>query len=288
VATAANTLSAPARGAATRIVRIQPSRGWLGVDVRELWSYRELLLFLAWRDVKVRYKQTLLGVGWALVQPLAAMLVFTIIFGHWVGIPTNLVPYPIFVLGGLLPWTYFSSCLTLSSNSVVANSNLVSKVYFPRLLIPIAAVLVPIVDFLIGFAILLGMFVYYGMHPHWHVSICWIFLLLALTVALGVGFWLSALNVRYRDVPYLLPFLTQLWLYASPVIYPVTIVPQRFRWALALNPMTGVIDGFRWSVFGKGVPQYSVYATSGGVAIVLFATGLLYFRRVERRFADLV
>jgi lipopolysaccharide transport system permease protein len=289
VAEVSQTLSQPLhRTAAQRVVRVQPSKTWFSLNVRELWEYRELLFFLVWRDVKVRYKQTFLGASWALLQPLLTMVVFALIFGRWLKVPSDLVPYPLFVIGGLLPWTYFSSSLLLSSQSVVQNANLVSKVYFPRLVIPFATVLVPVVDFLIGFVLLVGMFLYYGMHPHWHAFVSWVFILMALTTALGAGLWLSALNVRYRDVPYLLPFLTQLWLYSSPVIYPVTIVPERLRWVLALNPMTGVIEGFRWTVFGRGVPQYGVYATSAGMALLLLLTGLVYFRRVERRFADLV
>jgi len=270
------------------VTRVQRSKGWLLPDLHELWAFRELLWFFVWRDVKVRYKQTFLGASWALLQPLVGMLIFTVIFGTWLKVPSQHIPYALFVVSGLVLWTYFSTSLNLTSNSVVSNSQLVSKVYFPRLLIPFAAVLVPLVDFLVALLLLAAMFVYYGATPSWRAVFAWVFVLTALLAALGVGLWLAALNVRYRDIPYVVPFLVQIWLYASPVIYPVSIVPLAYRWALALNPMTGVIDGFRWSLFGQGSAHWGVFALSGAVSLVLLVTGLLYFRRVERRFADLV
>lgn len=275
--------------AGDRVFRIEPSRSWFSLNLRELWAYHELLFFLIWRDVKVRYKQTVIGVAWAVIQPLTSMLIFTIIFGrlaHFTG--DYGTPYPLFVFTGLLPWMYFSSSLTGSSVSLINNSNLVTKVYFPRLIIPLASIGAPIVDFLIAFVILCGMFVYYGRLPHWHVVVMPVFLGLALLTAFGIGLWLSALNVRYRDVPYALPFLTQLWLYATPVIYPVGLVPGQWHWVLALNPMTGVVDGFRWAVLGRGLPDYTVYATSGLVGLALTISGLWYFRRFERHFADVI
>ncbi len=273
---------------AERVIRIRP-RSRFSFDLLDLWRYRELAYQLVWRDVKVRYKQTLLGASWAIVQPLATMIVFSVIFGHLAKIkPEYGVPYPLFVFVGLLPWTYFAACLTHSSVSVVANSSLVTKVFFPRLLIPLASVVVPLIDFLIAFFVLIGMFLWYGRAPYWHAVVTPVFLGMALVIALGVGLWLSALNVRYRDVPYALPFLIQLWLYASPVIYPVTLVPGDWQRLLALNPMTGVIDGMRWAVLGKGVPHYDVYATSAAVGLVLLVSGLVYFKRTERYFADLI
>jgi lipopolysaccharide transport system permease protein len=272
-----------------RVYRIERSRrDWLLV-LSELWAYRELLFFFVWRDVKVRYRQALLGALWVILQPFLTMIVFSVIFGHLAGISDPYKdPYPLFVFAGLLPWTYFSSCLAQSSTSVVGNSNLVTKVYFPRLIMPLASTVVPIIDFLVAFLLLIGLFFYYGRTPHWHAVATPVFLGMALMTALGVGLWLSALNVRYKDVPYTVPFLTQLWLFASPVIYPVTLVPARWHWLLALNPMTGVIDGFRWAVLGRGVPHYSVFATSAAVGFALVVGGLWYFKRVERRFADVI
>jgi lipopolysaccharide transport system permease protein len=270
-----------------RVTRVQRSKGWVLPNVREVWAFRELLLFFVWRDVKVRYKQTFLGASWAILQPLVGMVIFSVIFGSWIGVPSQGIPYPLFVVSGLLLWNYFASSLALTSNSVVANSQLVSKVYFPRLIIPLAAVAVPIVDFAVGILLLAGVFAWYGQAPSWRAPLALVFLLMALVAALGVGLWLAALNVRYRDIPYVVPFLIQVWLYASPVIYPVTVAPQAWRWVLALNPVTGMIDGFRWTLFG-GTAHWGVFATSAGVSIVLLVGGLAYFRRTERRFADLV
>jgi lipopolysaccharide transport system permease protein len=280
---------ATSRPESDRIFRIQRSRRWFSLDLRELWAYHELLFFLVWRDIKVRYKQTVIGAAWAIIQPLSAMIIFSIIFGRLAHIGGDYgTPYPLFVFTGLLPWMYFSSCLTSSSMSIVQNSNLITKVFFPRLIIPLASIGAPIVDFLISFSILIGLFAYYGRAPHWHTVVMPFFLGMALLTAFGVGLWLSALNVRYRDVPYALPFVTQIWLYATPVIYPVSLVPTRWHWLLALNPMTGVVDGFRWVVLGRGVPHYTVFATSALVGLALTISGLWYFRRIERHFADVI
>jgi lipopolysaccharide transport system permease protein len=277
------------RDVANRINRIQRSRRRFSIDLRELWAYHELLYFLVWRDIKVRYKQTALGVGWAVLQPFVAMVIFSVIFGHLARIKADYgLPYPLFVYTGLLAWQYFSSSLTLSSLSVVGNSPLVTKVYFPRLLLPLASIAVPVIDFLCSFAILIGMFFWYGRAPHWHAVVIPVFLGMALLTAFGVGLWLSALNVRYRDVPYTIPFLTQIWLYATPVIYPVSLVPPKYHWLIAINPMAGVVDGFRWAVLGRGIPNYTVYGVSTAVGIVLVVSGLWYFKRVERRFADVI
>jgi lipopolysaccharide transport system permease protein len=254
-----------------------------------LWAYRELFGFLVWRDVKTRYVQTVLGPSWAIVQPVVSMIVFTVIFGRLAGIKAEYgVPYPLFVFTALLPWTYFSSSLSGSSRSVVGNINLVNKVYVPRLLLPLASVAVPIVDFILAFLILAGMFVYYGRMPPWQVVTTPLFLVLALLTALGVGLWFAALNVRYRDIPYAVPYLTQIWLYATPVIYGLSMIPQKYHWLIALNPMTGVIDGFRWALLGGGSPRYSVFVLNLLVSMVLTITGALYFRRVERGFADVI
>lgn len=275
--------------AATRVRRLQRSRRRFPLDFRELWAYRELAFFLGWRDVKVRYKQTSLGVAWAVIQPFVAMVLFSLVFGRLAGIKGSPgVPYPLFVFTGLLPWQYFASSLAQSSLSVVGSSTLVSKVYFPRLLLPLASVGVPLVDFLCAFIVLIGMFAWYGRAPAVTAIAIPLLLVLALLAAFGVGLWLSALNVRYRDVPYTIPYLIQLWLYATPVIYPVSLVPTRYQWVLALNPMTGVVDGFRWAVLGGGQPHAWIYAVSGAVGAVFVASGLWFFKRVERRFADVI
>jgi lipopolysaccharide transport system permease protein len=271
-----------------RVIRVQRAKGWLLPNLRELWAFRELLGFFVWRDIKVRYKQTFLGASWALLQPLVGVLIFSVIFGSWVGIPSQGIKYPLFVVSGLVLWNYFSSSLMLTSTSVVSNTQLVSKVYFPRLIIPIAAVVVPLVDFAVALVLLVAMFGWYGTVPSRYAVFSWIFVVMAVMASLGVGLWFAALNVRYRDIPYVVPFLIQIWLYASPVIYPVSIVPQAYRWVLALNPMTGMIDGFRWTLFGHGAAHWGVYATSGAASVLLLISGLLYFRRTERRFADLV
>jgi lipopolysaccharide transport system permease protein len=275
--------------AAERVQRIERSDRWLSLDFRELWNYRELLFVLVWRDVAVRYKQTILGATWAIFQPLVSMVVFTVVFGHLAGVkPEYGVPYPLFVFAGLLPWTYFAASLTLSSQSLVSNANLVTKVYFPRLLIPLASIAVPIVDFVIALGVLGGMFAWYGRLPSWHIVFIVVFVLMALLTALGVGLWLSALNARYRDVPYIVPFMTQLWFFLTPVVYGVGLVPQDWRWLIALNPMAGVVDGFRWATLGGGDPHYQVLATSAVIAVLLTLSGLVYFRKVERGFADVI
>jgi homopolymeric O-antigen transport system permease protein len=282
-------LHATTPSASDQVIRIKPAKRFVVFDLRELVDYHELLYFLTLRDIKVRYKQTLLGAAWAVLQPFLAMVIFSVIFGHLAGItPDYDVQYPLFVYTGLLPWTYFASCLTMSSASVVGSAPLVTKVYFPRLLIPLASVGAPIVDFGLSFIVLLGLFAWYGIVPSWHVVFLPVFLFMALLVAFGVGLWLSALNVRYRDVPYAVPFLTQLWLYATPVIYPVSLIPAAWRWLLAVNPMTGVIEGFRWSLLGGGAPRFGVIGISILIGSALLLSGLAYFKHFERRFADVM
>jgi lipopolysaccharide transport system permease protein len=270
-------------------LRIGSGRQSLLAELRELWAFRELAGFLVWRDVKVRYVQTVLGPAWAIIQPFVQMILFTVIFGRLAGIQGEYhVPYPLFVFTGLLPWMYFSTALTQTSKSMVANANLVTKVYVPRLMIPLASLAVAFVDFLLSFLVLLGLFVWFSRAPHWHTVVSPFFLGMALLASFGVGLWVSALTIRFRDIPYVIPFLTQLWLYVSPVIYGTSFIPKKWEWLIALNPMTGAIDGFRWAVLGKGLPHYDLFAVSIGVGLVLCVSGLVYFRRVERTFADVI
>jgi lipopolysaccharide transport system permease protein len=266
---------------------IEPSRGWEGLALRDLWRYRELLYFLTWRDVKVRYKQTLLGAAWAILQPVLTMVIFSIIFGQLAKLPSEGVPYPIFTYTALLPWQLFAFALANSSNSLVGSQNLVSKVYFPRLVIPIASVLPGLVDFAISFVVLAGMMIYYGVPLTPRILTLPLFLLLALATALAVGTWLSALNVEYRDVRYVVPFLTLFWQYATPVAYSSTLIPERWRLLYGLNPMTGVVEGFRWALLGKGEVGALLWI-SVCIVIVLLASGLAYFRRMEASFADVI
>lgn len=266
---------------------IRPTRPW-SLGLRELWPYRELLYFFAWRDVKVRYRQAAFGIGWAVIQPLLLMVVFSIFLGRLAGVGSEGLPYPVFAFAALVPWTLFSSALTSSSQSVVGSSQLVSKVYFPRLALPVASVGSYLVDFLIALGILFAMMAYYGIYPS--ARLVWLPLLLALTVvvALGVGVGLSALNVRYRDVRYVLPFLVQLWLFASPVAYPASLVPESFRAVYAINPMAGTIEGFRWVLLGTGTAPWTLLAVSAAVSVAVFAASCLYFKRTEAGFADVI
>jgi len=267
---------------------IEPSRGWFSLHLNELWQYRELLYFLAWRDIKVRYKQTVLGAAWAIIQPFFTMVVFTLFFGKLAKIPSEGVPYPIFSYAGLLPWTFFSQAMNQSSDSLVGNAHLITKVYFPRLAVPLSATLAPFVDFCIAFMVLIGMMFYYQIFPTG--TLVWLpaFLLLAFATSLGAGLWLSALNVQYRDVRYTVPFLTQIWLFATPVIYPSSAVHGPWRIILGLNPMTGVVEGFRWALLGIGAAPGGMIYTSMGVTFLLIITGAIYFKRMEKTFADIV
>ena len=267
---------------------IKPRPGWVALDLRALWGYRELLYFLTWRDIKVRYKQTALGITWAIVQPLSLMLAFSVFFGRLAKIPSDGLPYPIFTLSALLPWQLFACALGQSSNSLVADDRLISKVYFPRLIIPLSAILSVVVDFLIGFGILLVLMYFYGISPGgalWSVPL---FLLLTVITALAVGLWLSALNIKYRDVRYTIPFIIQFWFFVSPVAYPTSLVPESWRWLYALNPMVGVIEGFRWALLGVTQRPGSELALSSIVVLFLFIGGLYYFRRMEKTFADVL
>lgn len=266
---------------------IEPSGRWPKIDFGELWAYRGLFFFLVWRDIKVRYAQTVIGAGWAILQPVLTMLVFTIIFGNFADIPSDGVPYPVFSLAALVAWTYFSTAFTNASNSLVANTNLITKVYFPRLVIPFAPVLAGLVDFAIAFAILLLTMLFFGMLPQpLAILVLPLLLVIMMVTAAGVGCWLSALNIQYRDVKYAVPFLVQVWMYASPIVYPMSIVPERYRTLYALNPMAGVIEGFRSVLLGTSAISWSVIAVSLFMGLVLFVTGAMYFRRMERVFAD--
>jgi lipopolysaccharide transport system permease protein len=269
-------------------IHVEPSHGWISLDLREVWVYRELLYFLIWRDIKVRYKQTILGAGWAILQPFFTMVVFSIFFGRLAKVPSDGIPYPIFSFAALVPWTFFSNGLGQAANSLVGNSNLIKKVYFPRLVMPIASALSGIVDFIIAFGVLLGMMLFYGITPSW--TIIWLpfFLLLALVTALGVGLWLSALNVQFRDVRYVVPFLTQFWLYATPVAYPSSLLPEPWRTLYGINPMVGVVEGFRWALLGLNTSPGSMIVISSLAAIGLLIGGAYYFRRMEKNFADVV
>lgn len=270
------------------VARIDPPSAWPAIGLRELWEYRELLYFLTWRDIKVRYKQTVLGAAWAVIQPLFMMLVFSLFFGKLAGVPSDGIPYPVFAFCGLLPWQLFANSLTQASNSLVGSQNLITKVYFPRLVVPISAVLGGVVDFAIAFVLLLAMMFCYGIVPGWQIVVLPGLVLLVVLASLGVGLWLSALNVQYRDVRYTISFLVQFWLFATPVAYPSSIVPEKWRVLYALNPMVGVVDGFRWALLGKPESPGVPLLISMIVVVLLLIGGLYYFRRMEQQFADIV
>lgn len=269
-------------------IQIAPASAWPRIELRELWRYRELLYFLTWRDLKVHYKQTALGAAWAVIQPLFMMIVFSVFFGKLARVPSDGVPYPVFTFCALLPWQVFANALTASSNSLVSNQNLITKVYFPRLVVPISAVLGGLVDFAIAFVILIGMLVFYGIVPGWQIVALPAFILFAIMTALAVGLWLSALNVQYRDVRYTINFLIQFWLFATPVAYPSSIVPEKWRVLYGLNPMAGVVEGFRWCLLSQRESPSPLVFVSALVVLVLLVGGLFYFRRMEQQFADVV
>jgi lipopolysaccharide transport system permease protein len=272
-----------------RTTILRPARGWSALNLKELWVYRELIYFMTWKDLKVRYKQTLLGASWAILQPFLTMVVFSIFFGELAGVPSDGVPYPIFAFTALLPWTLFSKALSDASRSLVQSSHMITKVYFPRLILPLASVLAGVVDFFLAMLVLMGMMVFYQVAPTSAVWALPLFLLLALVTALGVGLWLSALNVLYRDIGYILPFLTQFWLFITPIAYPASMVPEKWRILYALNPMTGVVEGFRWALLGtQQANSWMMLAVSTLIAVVVLVSGLFYFRRMERLFADMV
>ena len=269
-------------------IRIEPTRGWAALKLHELWAYRELLYFLVWRDVKVRYKQTVIGVGWTILQPLMTMVVFTMIFGNFAKVPSDGVPYPIFAYSALLPWNLFAGALNRCTMSLVGSANLITKVYFPRLIVPASATIAGVLDFAISFVFLLAMMVWFHIAPTWGALAVPIFVFLTLISVLSVGLWLSALNVRYRDVGQAIPFLIQIWMFLCPVAYPISLVPEKWRLLYSLNPMVGVIEGFRWALLGNDSPDFRVIGLSTLVLVVLLIGGLFYFKRIERTFADVV
>ena len=269
-------------------VIIEPRRGLFHLDLAAIWEYRELLYFMVWRDVKIRYKQTVIGVGWAVLQPLIQMVIFTVIFGKFAGIPSDDFPYPIFAYTALLPWNYFASALQRCISSVVGDSGLISKVYFPRLILPIAGTVSGIFDFLVSFILLIGMMIWYQIPVSWLVITLPLFLILAQLTALAVGLWFSALNVRYRDVGHAVPFIIQIWMFLSPVVYSVNLIPEKWRLLYGLNPMVGVIEGFRWALLGKASPDFSMMAVSALVVGAILFGGLIFFRKMEQTFADVV
>ena len=269
-------------------VVIEPREGYIQVGWRELWAARELFYFLAWRDLKTRYAQTVIGASWALMQPLLSTLIFTLVFSYLAKVPSDGLPYPLFAFAAILPWSLFARSLERSTLSVVTEGGLIKKVYFPRLIIPISATFINLVDFCVGLLILIGMMVWYQLIPQWTVIFLPLLVVVALLAALSVSLWLSALNVKYRDVASVVPLITQLWMFASPVLYPASLVPESVRWYYGLNPMAGVIEGFRWALLGKAAPDWSMVSVSLGVVMVLLIGGVMFFRRVERTFADVI
>lgn len=271
---------------------VEPTRGLQSLQLRSLWQYRELLGFLVWRDLKVRYKQTILGVLWIVLQPVVSMVVFTFLFSNLLKVPSGGVPYPIFAYAALLPWNYFAASINRSSTSLVGNTHLITKVYFPRLVIPISGVLSGLVDFCVSFIVLCILMVVYSIIPTWNVLFLPAFLLLALITALGISLWLSALNVRFRDINQLVPFIVQIWMYATPVIYGSTLIPEQFRFLLALNPMTGVTEGFRWALLGNRLADAAapglLFYVSIAISLMIFVSGIIFFRSTEKTFADVI
>jgi lipopolysaccharide transport system permease protein len=270
------------------VIRIEPSKGWVSLKLDELWEYRELLYFLIWRDIKVRYKQTVLGAAWAIIQPFFTMVVFSLFFGRLAKIPSDGVPYPIFAYAALVPWTFFAHGLSHAANELIQSANLLKKVYFPRLAMPIAVVLAGVVDFALAFIVLLGMMLYYGIVPT--INVLWLplFSLLALITSMGVGMWLSAVNVQFRDVRYAVPFLIQLWLFATPIAYPSSLLPEPWRTLYGINPMVGVVEGFRWALLDTVPAPGPIIAVSALIGLALLVGGAFYFRRMEKTFADVV
>lgn len=266
---------------------IRPPRKWVPIDLRELWSYRELITTFTMRDIRLRYKQTGLGIAWAALQPVLTMLIFSVIFGRLANLPSDGIPYPLFVLAALLPWTLFAEGLSRATKSMVENANIMTKVYFPRMIMPLSGIMSPVIDFAICLVILFAMMIYYSFVPTINIVFLPLFFLLALATSLGVGLWLSALNVKYRDFQYTVPFLIQIWMFASPVVYASSLIPESLRMWYGLNPMAGVIDGFRWALLGSGAPSGMVLV-SVGMVIVLLVSGMFYFRRMEQYYADIV
>lgn len=270
------------------ITEIRPDRGWFDLDLGAVWRYRELLGVLVMRDLQVLYKQALLGAGWAILQPVFAVIIFSIIFGYIVKMPSEGVPYPLFAFAGVLPWTYFAEAVRRSGTGLVTDSELVRKVYFPRLIMPLANVISPLVDFCIAFLVLLVMMAFYGIAPSWKMLVIPPLMMIAVLLSLSIGLWLAPINVRFRDIKHTLPFIIQIWMYASPIVYPLSMVPQEWQALYALNPMVGVIEGFRWAVFDRGEPNMMALGVGGIIITLLMVGGLIFFRRMERTFADVI
>jgi lipopolysaccharide transport system permease protein len=270
------------------VTDIRPDRGWLDLDLGAVWRFRELLQVLVMRDLQVLYKQALLGAGWAILQPLFAVIIFSIIFGVIVHMPSEGVPYPLFAFAGVLPWTYFAEAVRRSGVGLVTDAELVRKIYFPRLIMPLANVLSPLVDFCIAFVVLLIVMAFYGIAPNLKMLVIPFLMVVAALLALSIGLWLAPINVRFRDIKHTLPFMIQIWMYASPIVYPLSMVPQQWQMLYSLNPMVGVIEGFRWAVFGQGHPNFMALGMSAIIIVILMAGGLVFFRRMERTFADVI
>jgi len=271
-----------------RIIKIEPPKGWMSLNLRELWEYHELLYFLIWRDVKVRYKQTILGATWAVLQPILTMVIFSLFFGKLAGIPSDGIPYPIFSYTALVPWQFFANGVNQSSISIVGNADLIKKVYFPRLVIPISAVLAGVIDFVLAFIVLIGLMLFYGIVPTWKIIFMPLFLFLALITALGISLWLSAINAQFRDVRYAVPYLIQAWMFVTPIAYPSSLLNEPWKTIYGINPMAGVIEGFRWALLNANTAPESTIIVSTLVAIITFLGGAIYFRRLEALFADVV
>ena len=273
---------------ASQVVTLSPSKGWLGIDLRELWHYRELIYFLTWRDIKVRYKQATLGIAWAILQPMLTTAITSVVFGYLLKVDTGSLPYPVFTLAALLPWHLFQLSLQKSSISLVGNANLITKIYFPRIIIPLSSVLAVLVDFAISLILLFIVMLFYKLPFTWNMLWLIPLTLLSILAALAVGLWLSALNVQYRDIQQMVPFLLQIWMYATPIVYPITIIPEgTIRYLYSLNPMVGVVQGFRWALFGGSPPDMTLLVSAAAVLILLIS-GLFFFRRMEKTFADVV
>lgn len=267
---------------------LEPPTNWLSLRLRDLWEYRELLFFFVWRDIKIRYKQTLLGVSWAVLQPFTTMVIFSVIFGRLVNVPSDGIPYPIFAYAGLLPWQLFARTISDSTSSLITNQHVISKVYFPRILLPLSNSISGLVDFGIALLILVGLMIYYAIFPTWRLLVIPLLVVFTLFTSTAISFWLSALSVRYRDIKFVTPFLVQVWLYATPVVYPTSLIPEKWQWVYWLNPMTGVVDGFRWVIYGFDANISSLFFLSLAVVAVLWVSGLVFFQRMELTFADMI
>jgi len=283
-----NAIAAAAARPAHQVVNIRPDRGLLDLDLGAVWRYRELLIVLMMRDIQVLYKQAMLGAGWAILQPVFAVTIFTIVFGVFARMPSEGIPYPLFAFAGVLPWTYFAEAVRRSATGLVTDSELIRKIYFPRLIMPLANVVTPLVDFCIAFVILLILMAFYGIMPTWHFLLVIPLMVVSALLALSIGLWLAPINVRFRDIKHTLPFMIQVWMYASPIVYPLSMVPQQWQWAYSLNPMVGVIEGFRWAVFNQGEPNFMALTISGVMIVFLLVGGLIFFRRMELSFADVI